>query len=135
VEVIQCHGLKGSVIEFCRGLRAILLKLQSCHKSSFLEHEPNLQITPNMSMPTMTISPKFQVAIPKRIRQALNLVPGQRMGERLNDGRVEYFPEKTVASLRGRWPGLKFGSEREADRVCAFVNFKPAATRKLVSQT
>ena len=68
-------------------------------------------------MNTVAVSPKFQVVIPKEIRRALNLVSGQRMAVQLNEGKVEFIPEKTVASLRGRWPGLDTRVVRDADRV------------------
>ena len=68
-------------------------------------------------MNTVAVSPKFQVVIPKDIRRALNLVSGQRMAVQLNDGKVEFIPEKTVASLRGRWPGMDTRIVRDADRV------------------
>lgn len=65
----------------------------------------------------VTISPTFQAVIPKDIRKALNLMPGQRMEVRLNDCKVDFVPEKTVASLRGRWPSSNSSSDREAGRV------------------
>ena len=68
-------------------------------------------------MNTVAVSPKFQVVIPKDIRRALNLVSGQRMAVQLNDGKVEFIPERTVASLRGRWPGMDTRVVRDADRV------------------
>jgi hypothetical protein len=45
------------------------------------------------------------------------LVSGQRMAVRLHNGKVEFVPEKTIASLRGRWPGLDTRIVREVDRV------------------
>ena len=68
-------------------------------------------------MSTVALSPKFQVVIPKDIRRALNLVSGQRMEVQLNGNKVEFTPEKTIASLRGRWPGMDTGVVRDADRV------------------
>jgi AbrB family looped-hinge helix DNA binding protein len=68
-------------------------------------------------MSTVALSPKFQVVIPKDIRRALNLVSGQRMEVKLNGDKVEFIPEKTVASLRGRWPGMSTRVVRDADRV------------------
>ena len=67
-------------------------------------------------MNNVALSPKFQVVIPKEIRRSLNLVAGQRMLVQLNEGKVEFIPEKTVASLRGRWPGMDTRVVREADR-------------------
>ena len=68
-------------------------------------------------MPTVALSPKFQVVIPKDIRRALKLVSGQRMEVQLNGNKVEFTPEKTIASLRGRWPGMDTRVVRDADRV------------------
>ena len=68
-------------------------------------------------MSTVALSPKFQVVIPKDIRRSLNLVSGQRMEVQLNGDRVEFIPEKTVASLRGRWPGMDTRVVRDADRA------------------
>ena len=39
--------------------------------------------------PTVTISPKFQVVIPKAIRDQLRLVPGQKVEALVVDGRIE----------------------------------------------
>jgi AbrB family looped-hinge helix DNA binding protein len=68
-------------------------------------------------MTTVSVSPKFQVVIPKEIRQALNLFSGQRMEVRLSEGKVEFVPEQTILSYRGRWPGIDSAIVREADRV------------------
>ncbi|MEY4979328.1 MAG: hypothetical protein RLZZ352_1598 [Pseudomonadota bacterium] len=68
-------------------------------------------------MTTVSVSPKFQVVIPKDIREALHLVAGQRMEVRLNDGKVEFVPEKSILSYRGRWPGIDSTIVRDADRV------------------
>lgn len=67
-------------------------------------------------MDTVALSPKFQVVIPKAVRRALGLQPGQRMQVRLLDGKVELAPEPTLATLKGRWPGLDTQVIREADR-------------------
>jgi AbrB family looped-hinge helix DNA binding protein len=68
-------------------------------------------------MTAVAISPKFQVVIPKDIRRALQLVAGRRMDVRLNKGKVEFIPEKTITSLRGRWPDLNTEVVRDADRL------------------
>ena len=65
-------------------------------------------------MTTASVSPKFQVVIPKDIREALHLVAGQRMEVRLNDGKVEFVPEKSILSYRGRWPGIDSTVVRDA---------------------
>ena len=68
-------------------------------------------------MTTVALSPKFQVVIPKDIRRALNLVSGRRMEVQLNGDKIEFIPEKTIASLRGRWPGMDTRVVRDVDRV------------------
>jgi AbrB family looped-hinge helix DNA binding protein len=69
------------------------------------------------TMTTVSVSPKFQVVIPKDIREALQLVAGQRMEARLNDGKVEFVPEKSILSYRGRWPGIDSTVVRDPDGV------------------
>jgi len=39
------------------------------------------------------------------------------MDVKLNGDKIEFIPEKTVASLRGRWPGTDTRVVRDADRV------------------
>lgn len=68
-------------------------------------------------MPTVTVSTKFQVVIPKDIRDALKLVAGQRMEVRLSGGKVEFVPERSILSYRGHWPGLDSTVQRDDDRV------------------
>lgn len=69
------------------------------------------------TMTTVSLSPKFQVVIPKQIREALKLVVGQRMEVTLHNGKVEFVPEKTILSYRGRWLGIDSTIERDPDRI------------------
>jgi AbrB family looped-hinge helix DNA binding protein len=68
-------------------------------------------------MQTVTVSPKFQVVIPKEIRKALNLRPGQRMQVVEHEGRIEFIPERDLKELRGFLKGINTGFKREGDRV------------------
>ena len=43
-------------------------------------------------MQTVTISPKFQIVIPKEIRESLRLSPGQKVQTIIYDGRIELIP-------------------------------------------
>lgn len=53
-------------------------------------------------MTTVAISPKFQIVIPKVVREALKLRPGQRVEVRLDGaGRVLVEPELDIRSARG----------------------------------
>ncbi|MGH8184126.1 MAG: AbrB/MazE/SpoVT family DNA-binding domain-containing protein [Rhodanobacteraceae bacterium] len=68
-------------------------------------------------METVTISPKFQVVIPQRIREALGLKPGQKVRVMQYGGRVEYVPLLPVRKARGFLKGIDTDVPREADRV------------------
>lgn len=68
-------------------------------------------------MPTLTVSPKFQVVIPKEIREQLQLKPGQKIQATLIDGRIELIPVQPMSSLRGFLPGLDTSVPREEDRT------------------
>ena len=43
-------------------------------------------------MQTVTVSPKFQVVIPKEIRESLKLIPGQKVQAILYGDRIELMP-------------------------------------------
>jgi AbrB family looped-hinge helix DNA binding protein len=68
-------------------------------------------------MPTLTVSPKFQVVIPKEIRESLALQPGQKIQATLIDGRIQLVPVIPVRELRGFLPGLDPTVPREGDRL------------------
>ena len=67
-------------------------------------------------METVTISPKFQVVIPKKIREAMNLVPGQKVQAVLYEGRIELIPLQPLKEMRGFLHGIDTVVEREDDR-------------------
>jgi AbrB family looped-hinge helix DNA binding protein len=68
-------------------------------------------------MQTVTVSPKYQVVIPKNIRDALKLKPGQKMRVIEYDGRIELIPDRDIAELRGFLKGIDTRLEREKDRI------------------
>ena len=68
-------------------------------------------------MQTVTVSPKFQVVIPKSIREALRLKPGQKMQVLEYEGRIELIPERNIKELRGFLKGINTNFQREGDRV------------------
>lgn len=68
-------------------------------------------------MHTVTVSPKFQVVIPKSVRETLRLRPGQKMQVVEYEGRIELIPERDIKDLRGFLKGINTEFEREADRV------------------
>jgi AbrB family looped-hinge helix DNA binding protein len=67
-------------------------------------------------MSVVTVSPKFQVVIPREIREALKLEPGQKVQAFEYDGRVEFVPVRPAKSLRGFLRGIDTSVPRERDR-------------------
>ena len=68
-------------------------------------------------MTTVTISPKFQVVIPKEIRHQLALKPGQRIKAIAYDNRIDLVLIRPIAEMRGSLPGIDTTMERDVDRV------------------
>lgn len=65
-------------------------------------------------MDTVTVSPKFQVVIPKRIREKLGLSPGQKLQAILYGDRIELIPVCPVKDMRGFLKAIATTVEREA---------------------
>ncbi len=70
-----------------------------------------------IDMQTVTVSPKYQVVIPKRIRDTLQLKPGQKMRVIEYDGRIEMIPDRDISELRGFIKGINTDIRRENDRL------------------
>lgn len=68
-------------------------------------------------MHTVILSPKYQIVIPKAMREALNLRPGQRFQVVKYSGRIELIPDKDIGELRGFLKGMNTEFEREEDRI------------------
>ena len=68
-------------------------------------------------METVTVSPKFQVVIPLRIRESLNLKSGQKMQMINFEGQVVMVPLRPIKAMRGAFKGMNTNFERESDRL------------------
>jgi AbrB family looped-hinge helix DNA binding protein len=64
------------------------------------------------------ISPKFQVVIPKEVRESLDLRVGQELQVVTKGGLITLVPERPLSSLRGFAKGIRTDNLREKkDRV------------------
>lgn len=68
-------------------------------------------------MEKVTISPKFQVVIPRSVRERLHLKPGQQVQVIPYENRIELIPLKLPRELRGALRGMSTELEREDDRL------------------
>jgi len=70
-----------------------------------------------IGMHSVTVSPKYQVVIPKDVRESLKLRPGQKMQVVEYAGRIELIPERDIKELRGFLKGINTEFKREEDRL------------------
>ncbi|MFO7769373.1 MAG: AbrB/MazE/SpoVT family DNA-binding domain-containing protein [bacterium] len=68
-------------------------------------------------METVTVSPKYQVVIPKSIRERLKLKPGQKVQAILYENRIELVPVRAARKMKGFLKGIDTDVPREEDRV------------------
>jgi AbrB family looped-hinge helix DNA binding protein len=64
-------------------------------------------------MPTVKISSKYQIVIPREVRRALGLRKGQRVSVIAVGGLIEVVPDEDLASLRGAYPDLSLDDIRD----------------------
>lgn len=68
-------------------------------------------------MSAVKISPKYQVVIPQKVRETLQLKPGQRVQVILYGNRIELIPERKISEMRGFLKGINTKVDRDGDRV------------------
>jgi len=68
-------------------------------------------------MEAVTISPKYQVVIPKKVRESLHLTPGQKVQVVVYGNRIELIPLRKLAQMRGFLKGINISFQRESDRI------------------
>jgi AbrB family looped-hinge helix DNA binding protein len=70
-----------------------------------------------VAMKSVTISPKYQVVIPREVRQSMEIKPGSKVQVLLYENRIELIPMKNLRRMRGFLKGIDTTVERERDRV------------------
>jgi AbrB family looped-hinge helix DNA binding protein len=68
-------------------------------------------------MSVVSVSPKYQVVIPRKIREVLRLQPGQKLQALQYQNRVEFIPVQPMRKMRGFLKGIDTTATRERDRV------------------
>lgn len=68
-------------------------------------------------MTSVTVSPKYQIVIPKAIREALNIHPGQKIQVINYQNRIELIPVRPISEARGFLKGIDTTIVREPDRL------------------
>ena len=68
-------------------------------------------------MDIVTVSPKFQVVIPKAARQMLSIQAGQKMVVIAYQNRIVLLPERPIQEARGSLKGIDTKIDREEDRI------------------
>lgn len=66
---------------------------------------------------TVTVSSKYQIVIPKEVREALGVRPGAQFQALAYQGRIHLFPIRPIREFRGFLKGMIVGVGRSPDRV------------------
>ena len=70
-----------------------------------------------IDMETVTLSPKFQVVIPKAVRESLRLASGEKLRVIQYENRVEMIPVRAMREMRGFLRGMDTTVDREDGRL------------------
>lgn len=68
-------------------------------------------------MTAVTVSPKYQIVIPKEIRESMGIVAGQKMQIMSYQGRIEVIPLKPMKAMKGFLKDIDVTVTRDEDRV------------------
>ncbi len=68
-------------------------------------------------MTTVTVSSKYQVVIPKEVRNKLGINIGQKFQLVPYESRLEFIPVKSMSEMRGFLKGIDTTINRESDRI------------------
>jgi AbrB family looped-hinge helix DNA binding protein len=68
-------------------------------------------------METTTVSSKYQIVIPRKVREQLGIKVGQKVQVLPYEGRIEVIPIVSIKKASGFLKGINTKVERERDRV------------------
>ena len=68
-------------------------------------------------MKAVTVSPKYQIVIPKDIRDSMGIKPGEKLQVIQYLDRIELIPTKDIKEMRGILKGINTEVQRDKDRL------------------
>lgn len=68
-------------------------------------------------MPMVTVSPKFQVVIPKEVRDSMGIESGQKIQMLMYRNRIELIPIKPMKKMKGLLKGMDTDVRKDEERV------------------
>ncbi len=68
-------------------------------------------------MRAVTVSPKYQVVIPKEVRESIGIVSGQKIQMLTYRNRIELIPIKPMKKMKGFLKGIDTEVKRDKDRI------------------
>lgn len=68
-------------------------------------------------MTAVTVSPKFQVVIPKEVRDSMGIISGQKIQMLTYCNRIELIPIKPMNEMKGFLKGIDTDIPRDKDRI------------------
>jgi AbrB family looped-hinge helix DNA binding protein len=68
-------------------------------------------------MTTVTVSPKYQVVIPKEVRESMGIFSGQKIQVLTYQNRIELIPIKPMKKLKGFLKGIDTEVSRDKDQI------------------
>lgn len=68
-------------------------------------------------MTTLTVSSKYQIVIPARMRESLGIRPGGKLHAIEYRGRIALIPHESLKAARGSLKGIDTSMSREPDRA------------------
>lgn len=74
-------------------------------------------IDQDLTMTTVTVSPKYQVVIPKEVRESMGIFSGQKIQMLTYQNRIELVPIKPMKKMKGFLKGIDTEVSRDKDRI------------------
>ena len=73
-------------------------------------------VEPRSAMSVVTVSSKYQIVIPKEVRESLGIRPGQKLRVFRFGDLVTVVPVRPMRAIKGKLPGIDADVPRDPDR-------------------